>query len=87
MYAKINRCLLICPFYGGCPHFGESVKRGSTVLALQFSGVSVAFTPLGVAHVAVARVTPDDPHVLRPEPSYSVRRRSIYTLFLRGTKR
>ncbi len=31
MYAKINRCLLICPFYGGCPHFGESVKRGSTV--------------------------------------------------------
>ncbi len=28
MYAKIN---WIRPFYGGCPHLGGSVKRGSTV--------------------------------------------------------
>ncbi len=50
MYAKINRCLLICPFYGGCPHFGESVKRGSTVIkevahfaivVLEYSAIAV----------------------------------------------
>ncbi len=39
MYAKINRCLLICPFYGGCPHFEESVKRGSTVRMYMYSMV------------------------------------------------
>ncbi len=32
MYAKINRCFSVCPFYGGCPHLGGSVKRGSPVL-------------------------------------------------------
>ncbi len=26
MYAKINRCFLICTFYGGCPHVGMSVN-------------------------------------------------------------
>ena len=30
-HAKIKRCLLCCPLYGGCPHLGGSVKGGSTV--------------------------------------------------------
>ena len=31
MQAKINRCFCVCPFEGGCPLLGGSVKRGSTV--------------------------------------------------------
>ena len=30
-HAKIKRCLLCCPLYGGCPHLRGSVKGGSTV--------------------------------------------------------
>ena len=32
MHAKINRCFCVCPFEGGCPLLGGSVKRGSTVV-------------------------------------------------------
>ncbi len=32
MYAKINRCCSVCPFYGGCPHLGGSVKSGSPIV-------------------------------------------------------
>ena len=32
LYGKINRGHGICPLYGGCPHFGESVIRGFTVV-------------------------------------------------------
>ena len=31
-HAIIKWCLSCCPFYGGCPHLGGSVKGGSTVL-------------------------------------------------------
>ncbi len=30
-YAKNQSVLSICSFYGGCPHLGGSVKRGSIV--------------------------------------------------------
>ena len=29
-------CLSCCPFYGGCPHLGGSVKGGSTVVMNDF---------------------------------------------------
>ena len=38
MQAKINRCFCVCPFEGGCPLLGGSVKRGSTVGGLGEGG-------------------------------------------------
>ncbi len=35
---KINRCFAICPFYGGCPYLGGSIKRGSTVVQYTSKG-------------------------------------------------
>ena len=32
MYAKINLCFSVCPFYGGCPLLGVSINRGFTVV-------------------------------------------------------
>ena len=31
LYGWIDQCHSVCPLYGGCPHFGGSVNRGSIV--------------------------------------------------------
>ena len=56
--AKINRCFCVCPFKGGCPLLGGSVKTGSTVSVTVLNPVinqSIKFLFLCHLHTQPAR--------------------------------